>query len=549
MRSGSSFLARAARVLVPCLLLLFVASCAPPAPPKPPVRELPPPAVALLSLAPPTYGRTEAFAFPDDQGSAAAQAAFAAAAGPGAVHEPALDLVAAVVGKTYAEEQELPARALLQWLYWKCGAVSSPGPVNVFVAPPGAEEYFQEHLRRLAAVVPAAKQPLRYGVARISVGPYVAQAVALGYRNVDMAPLPKSQPAGAKVPVRITLQRPHTDLSLYVDQGAAEVLKLPMNKLEDGSFTAEAPMPSAPGRYFIEVVGTQVPPAGTGDKGWRAELMWLPLYVGVAEPAAADEFIRHPPKNHPDRSAWVMQILSSYNDARARLGRGPLKPEIQASTLAQARSDQLASATALPPPDYGFMRKLAEAGLPSRNVHGYVDEIEFVSEYITLRLLRPAARHSLFDPAMTTIAVGISPRTAAPLGLWSSAEYVFETIRVDPPKERARLFGMLDAARGTPYSHNEPLSSAAQSVAEGVCKGGPKPTDARALFLKAQGLSPTLNNRLAAPWIGYDFTREDAAAIVAEAKDFTDLGVGVCQGTIDNTPGVILVMMLFAGTK
>lgn len=543
-----SLLARAARALVPILLLLVLASCGPTPPPKLPVRELPPPAVALLSLAPATYGQVAGFALPDDQGSQMAQAAFAAAAGPNAAHEAALDLVAAVVAKTFADEQELPARALLQWLYWKCGAVTLPGPVNVFVAPADAGPYFEEHIRRLAAVVPAAKQPLSYGVARIAVNGYVAQAIALGYRSVDVAPIAKSQAAGGKVPVRVTLKRPFEDLSLYVDQGGAEVVKLPMTRLEDGSFTAEAPMPSAPGRYFIEIVGTQAPPAGN-EKGWRAELMWLPLYVGTPEPSAADDFIRHPPRNHPDRSAWTMQIISAYNDARARLGREPLRPELSASTLAQGRSDQIAAASDLPPPDFGFPRKLAEAGLPSRNLHGYVDEIEYVSEYIALRLMRPAARYALFDPAMTTIAVGISPRAAPPLGFWNSAEYVFEIVRVDPPKERARIFGELDAARGTPFNHNEALSQVAQSVAEGVCKGGPKPTDARAIFMKAQGLSPTLNNRLAAPWVGYDFTREDAARMAADTKEFTDVGVGVCQGTIDDTPGAVLVLLLFAGTR
>jgi hypothetical protein len=548
MLSATSLLARAARALAPVLALLLV-SCAATPPPKPPVRELPPPALALLALAPATYGQTEAITLPDDQGSAAAQAAFAAVAGPNAAHEPALDLVAAVVGKTFAEAQELPARALLQWLYWKCGAVTLPGPINVVVAPPDAGPLFDEHIRRLGGLVPGAKEPVTFGVARIAVSGYVAQAIAIGHRKVDVSPIAKSQPAGGKVPVRITPKKPYVDLALYVDQGSAEVLKLPMSKLEDGSFTAEAPMPAAPGRYFIEILGTQAPPEGSTEKGWRTELMWLPLYVTTAEPSVVDEFIRHPPKNHPDRSAWATQIISAYNDARARLGRTPLQPELKASMLAQARSDQLAAASELPPPDFGFPRRLAEAGFPPRNVHGVVDEIEFVSEYITLRLLRPAARHALFDPSMTTIAVGISPRTAIPLGLWNSAEYVFEIIRIDPTKERARILAELDAARGAPLTHDEALSKAAQAVAEGVCKGGPKPTDARAVFLRASGLDPSLNNRLAVPWLGYDFTREDAARVTADTKDFTNVGVGVCQGTIDNAQGAVLVLTLLAGPR
>jgi hypothetical protein len=534
--------------LLALLVLLVLAACGSPPPPKPPVRELPPPATALLDLAPPGYGQTAPVVLPEDQGSAAAQAAFSALAGPGAIHEPALDLVAAVVGKTYAEENELPARALLQWLYWKCGAVSLPGPVNVFVAPPEATAYFQEHVRRLAAVVPKSNEPVSFGLARIAVNGHVAQSVVLGYRLVEVAPLTKAQAAGAKVPVRLALKKPLADLTLYVDQGGASVLKLPMAKQEDGTYSAEAPLPAAPGRYFVEATGIEIPADGAVEKGWRTSLLWLPVYVGAPEPKAADEFIRHPQKNHPDRSTWPLQIISAYNSARATLGRPPLAPEQPASAIAQARSDEIASLADLPPPENQLAHRLAAAGLPARNLSGFVDQIEFVSEYITLRLLRPAARYSLFNPDVTTIALGISPRTVAPgLGLWSSVEYVFGVIHVDPPKERERILGDLDAAHGKPFTRSDPLALGAQAVADGICKGGPKPTEAHQMFARVAGLDPSLRNRLAAPWIGYDFKKEDAEAIAKDAAAYTHAGVGVCQGTIDGSPGAVLVMILFAG--
>src|SRR5262249_18377837 len=159
------------------------------------------------------------------------------------------------------------ARALLQWLYWKCGAVSLPGPINVFVAPPDAGPYFQEHLRKIATVVPQAGEAVSFGVARIAVNGYVAQAIALGHHKIDIGPMAQVQAAGAKVPVRIAVKKPYANLTLYVDQGGAEVLKLPMNKMDDGSFSAEAPMPAAAGRYFIEVMGIDVPPDGAVEKG------------------------------------------------------------------------------------------------------------------------------------------------------------------------------------------------------------------------------------------------------------------------------------------
>lgn len=539
-----------ARTWAPLLALLtfLLAACGPPAPPKPPVRELSAPAVALLSLAPAAYGQLTPIALPEDQGSAPAQTAFAQLAGPNAQHEPALDLVAAVVGKTFAEAQELPAAALLQWLYWKCGATSLPGPVNVLVAPPDAAPYFQEHLRRLAAFVPQSKDPVSFGVARVAVSGYVAQAVAIGTRKMDISPTPKAQTGGQSLPIRIAPKKPYSSLALYVDQGGPDVLMVPMDKQADGTYSANAPMPAAPGRYFAEVVGVDASTDGGPSKGWRTTLLWLPFYVATPEPAEADEFIRHPQKNHPDRSAWAPQIISAYNTARQKLGRAPLGVEQAATALAQARSDLIASLQDLPPPETQMPQKLAAAGLPARNLSGFVDEIEYVSEYVTLRLLRPAARYSLFDPNITTIALGLSPRTVAPgLGFYDSAEYLFETIRIDPPKERERIFGLLDATHGSPFTRNETLTKAAQSIAEGVCKGGPKPTDAHAIFQKAVGLDPTLKNRLAAPWLGYDLSKEDAAEIAKDAAAFTNAGIGVCQGTIDGAPGAILVLVLFAG--
>ncbi|MBK8256363.1 MAG: hypothetical protein IPK82_27300 [Polyangiaceae bacterium] len=532
--------------------LLFLGACSVP-PPKPPVRELPPPATALLSLAPNSYGQNTAVNLPGDVGSGMAQAAFAGMAGPTASHESELDLVAAVVGKTFAEAGELPARTLLTWLYWKCGAGSSPGPVNVLVAPATAEGYFKQHLQAMAAIVPAAKAPMTYGVARIQVGENVVQAVALGIRNARFTPIAKSQTPGSTVPVRVTLERPFSDLNLYVDQGGPEVLKVPMTKEADGSYAANAPIPSTPGRYFLEVVGMRTPAEGSSDRGWLSSLVWLPVYAGAAEPTEPDEFIRHPPKNHPDAAAWPTQIIAAYNEARTRLGRTPLQPEQAATAIAQERSQQLASVSQLPPADFNLPQRMADAGLPPRNMHGYVDQFEYVSEYITLHLLQPAARYALYNPDMTTIALGLSARTAAPLGMWSSAEYVFEIIRVDPPRERERLLGLLDAARGaavapgSTFTRDAGLTKAAQETADAVCKGGALPTDAKAVFAKAGALDPSLRDRLGVPWTGYDFGSGDAAAIVEKTKKFTHAGAGVCQGNVDGLKNGVMVLLLFAG--
>src|SRR5262245_52518563 len=60
------------RLAVSPFFLLAIAACsgAPAPPPKPPVRELPPPALSLLTRAPLAYGDPTPITLPDDQGSA-----------------------------------------------------------------------------------------------------------------------------------------------------------------------------------------------------------------------------------------------------------------------------------------------------------------------------------------------------------------------------------------------------------------------------------------------------------------------------------------------
>lgn len=552
MLRRSSFLARLSALVLP--LALLTACGGPPPPPKPPVRELPAPAFSLLAQAPSMYGSTAPIALPEDRGSAAAQAAFASLAGSKVVHEPSLDLVAAVVGKTFAQEEELPADALLQWLYWKCGATSIPGPVNVLVAPEGSEDYFQEHMRRLAAIVASVDSTISFGVSRTSVMGYVAQTIALGFRPGDIAPIPKSHAPGALVPIRIKPRKPYANLVLYVDQGGPSVAATPMKQEPDGSFSAEAALPSAPGRYFAEVVGIDIPPDGDVQKGWNISMLWVPLHAGTAEPAAPDDFIRRPQKNHPDKARWPVQIINAYNDARGRLGRPPLHFEAEANDLAQARSEELSSLSTTPPPELGLYGKFANAGLPVRNLFGYVDQIEYVSEYVTLRLLRPAARFALFDPAMTTLALGISPKKVPPgPAFHTSVEYVFEQIKVDPPKERARILAELDAAEiaagGKAFTASDPLSAGAQAVVEEVCRGGPTPSNAEKVFARVAGLDPTLRRRGAVPWLGYDLTREEVVKLYDKVKTerYTHAGVGICQGTVEGHKGATMALLLFAG--
>ena len=98
------------------------------------------------------------------------------------------------------------------------------------------------------------------------------------------------------------------------------MLSLPMKQEADGTFSAEAPLPPTPGRYFVEIIGTELPPDKAVQKGWRVSLVWLPLHAGVAEPNAPDDFIRRPKKNHPDPATWSSEIFNAFNFDNVEIG-------------------------------------------------------------------------------------------------------------------------------------------------------------------------------------------------------------------------------------
>jgi hypothetical protein len=82
-----------------------------------------------------------------------------------------------------------------------------------------------------------------------------------------------------------------------------------------------------------------------------------------------------------------------------------------------------------------------------------------------------------------------------------------------------------------------------------VCRGGPKPTDAKKVFARAVGLDASIRRRAVVPWLGYDLSKEEIAHIHEKVKGqgFTHAGVGVCQGTVEGHRGAVMMLALFGG--
>ncbi len=170
-----------ARALSAVAVLASIAACTSAL--RGPVRELPAEARALLVKVPETY------ATPDPGGmsaeSARLRAAFEGALAPEVRsmvrHEPALDLVAAVVAETFGDEQQNPTKALTQWLFWKCGSTSLASHASTGWSlrrrsgARGLDDNAVGYARNTKPLVPTS-----YGVARFTQGKKTSQAVVFG---------------------------------------------------------------------------------------------------------------------------------------------------------------------------------------------------------------------------------------------------------------------------------------------------------------------------------------------------------------------------------
>lgn len=543
------------RVLLFALLALTI-SCAGATPQaQAPMRELPKSSAALLAMAPSSYGDPKAIDFgADDRGSKAAQAAFEKMTGGAFVHEPALDLVAAVLGRAYYEEPRAnPASSLIQWIYWKCGSVSLPGTTNVLVAQAGLEQAYEQHMADSANRVPkGSAMQVTYGLVRLSVPGGSLQAIAIGFRAVELAPMQKKYAPGATLAISGALRAGFGQTMAYMETAGPEPAEIALPSAGN-QVGATVQLPTKPGRYFLQIRGAE-PPRAEGAQPWHRNLFWAPVYVGVDEPAMPDEIIRNPPKNHPDRSAWLFQILETYNAERTKLGRAPLQFVREASLVAQAQSDARATATADPPPDPGLMQRLADAGLPPRDLVNSAGWLEYVSEYTYMRLLQPWCRYRIVKENVSVLALGIAQRPNAMGSEYLVTEYLFEPVRVDPAKDGPRVLADVEAietqAGRKPPERDDRLSADAQALAAAVCAGGPLAKTGEEVWSRVSTRAPDLKTRMASSTMGYDITKDDVAAVakpLSEGVPYTKMGVGVCQGRVDNHPNATFLLLLLMG--
>jgi hypothetical protein len=339
--------------------------------------------------------------------------------------DPSLDCVAGDMALVSAEYHRSVATSLTSWLFWKCGVVSQYDWVFYGYDPTGAttkqgQEQLDEQIRSYAGRLRRGREPRSYGIARFysrtaNIG--AGQAFVIAREPVTVKTFPKVYAPGAKLIINAQLRSAYTEPVLYMDMGKGDVQDRPLVPVGGGSIEATLSVPSAPGRYFIEIMAREpVDRAADPHNPWRRSLLLTPIYVAAspsepAEPATPDDFvIRNPAPNDRDPTTWKDTILRAYNAERDRHGRRALAVTAQVTSIAQEHSVDVADSEQELPPDAKLRDKLGKAGLHGMSYLESYGSFEFVSEYIKLELLRPAVRKALLAPETSLAAIGITPR-------------------------------------------------------------------------------------------------------------------------------------------
>jgi hypothetical protein len=475
-------------------------------------------------------------------------------------HDPTLDFVGQILAVIYLRTQRVPAYSLEQWIFWRAGATTIPAGFDIFAFQgEGADGPLNQRLAELARQQKEGRVPLSYGLVRIAFPEgFTVQVLVRAGRPLEVPALKKMYAPGEELAIAVRPTVAYTDLMLYADAGGGDVRTAPMTVGADQSAWAKVPLPAQPGRYFIQIAATEpVADAVDPEHPWRHSLLHFPLYVGVPEPVEPDDFIRHPIPNPPNPVTWRELILRSFNAERARLGRGPLVLDPRAGTIAQQHSDEVANTQGEPRPDPHIAEELRAVGIPVQDLGNTLEYLEFVSEYVHMHLLEPAARHHLLAPATTLLGLGLTQRPGGDVARpWAVIEYAIEQVGpVDVAKERARIhveFASLDTADNLPTTaSDDALSGVAQEVAEEICRGVRKVDDPKGIWERDRAKAATRGFKAAGSysWMGYRFTRAEIARVREGTKGhgYSRFGIGICQADFPNRPRSTFVLWMMGG--
>jgi hypothetical protein len=319
-------------------------------------------------------------------------------------HEPALDLAAAVFARLFADRAVRPSPLLAQWIFWKSGVVGAYRSSYPLRAGGRNRSAF---LSRYTSWFGRTLEPgtMAYGIERTSNGTYDGTAIVVAWQPAIVEPFPKSPAPGSTLPLRLQARAGYDHFVAHLAKDEKTVLSFPMEKSQDGSYAVDVPVPSTPGRYFLEVQALEPLEDANPEGRWNRPILWVPLYAGVPEPREPEPWMHDASGNPPDPSTWAAVLTDRYNAARRQAEVPPLSLDTAMSELARDRLAELQLRSKVPP-DPKAKEKLAARGLRVKGVRQRQTTFYRVADLAEGSLHRPgrmldflAAKHTLFGVA------------------------------------------------------------------------------------------------------------------------------------------------------
>lgn len=466
-------------------------------------------------------------------------------------HDPALDDVAAVVARTLADTEQLPATSLVRWLLWQAGVTGqlagTYGGYGTSLAP---SQTFDEDIKKQAR---SATGPIvgvrRFGVARVQVGGYVGQAIVVADSVVDLDKLTKTAAAAEPVTLAGQFRVKAADVHLYLDDGSPRGRRLPVAVDDDGRFQVSFDAPGGPGVHYVELAGLLGEDVDRpASQRWQKQAALFPLYVDTPLPTAPDANIREPAAN-PELASFQTLVLERYNAARAAAGVAPLELDNRLTKIAQR--SVAASLGGEHHRDDADAAGLAASGLPVRRSMQIATRFEYLDEDLWEALRSPSMRATLLDPKLSRVGLAFARGE-------DGRSFVGRTLLVMPvgklkaDKERRALLTRLNkllTKQGTsPVLDDDKLTTLAQEYAESVCSGERELEDTasveKGVERWARGRYGSYGLwRVVGPYVDPTDRRNYKDVL---SRPFSTTGIGVCQGKVDGQAGVELVVFLTA---
>ncbi len=457
-----------------------------------------------------------------------------------------LGLLAAWTAERLGDAGEPPAHEVVEFFTRHLGLVEAVP--HLLVLGHGDPAAIEESVRASVAQF-LARQPYDYyGAAVVPRTGLTLVVVTLSSRPVELAPIARRQPVGARAVLRGRLLGALRRPAFAVTQPSGEVLRVPGG--EGPSFDVAIPLEGA-GVHRVELLA----------QGARGDTVVanFPLFVGVEPPASVTLAAGGDAASEGSTAEVEARLFELLNASRRAQGRAPLTRDAAIDRVAAAHSRDMVASGFIghaSPTTGSPAERVERAGLRSGLVLENIGRAYGARALHDGLLESPGHRATLLNPDVTHVGLGVVADAEGGRTAWVATEVFLRMAReIDlaaAPGELLALLNRARTARGSAPLESEPNLTRAAGEAAAQFFADPRSTqqdvvdDASASlrrfaiqFRRIGGLMAVVTD-----------LSEAGSLEPALDGEVRYVGVGVAQGTrADSGANAIAVVILLGWSR